>query len=45
MKIQPFKSNEHLRANDPCTEGPIFFIFAYLNPSLFTKFETELQVP
>ena len=45
MRIQPFKSNEHLRADDPCTkQNTIFsifflFIFACSNASLFIKFK------
>ena len=30
MKIQPFKSNEHLRADDPCTEQSTMFFHFWL---------------
>ena len=46
MKIQPFKSNKHLRADDLCTEqSRIISIFSCSNPSMFIKFKTETQVP
>ena len=41
MKIQPFKSNEHVRADDPCTEQVQFFPFCMLKCIIVCKIQNR----
>ena len=42
MKIQPFKSNEHLRADNPCTkQNTIFFHFCMLKCIIVCKIQNR----